>query len=170
MMFAMLFVFASVMAERGTPAAPIRGVSDACESATCVSPRQIIGTSEAVLMKRRLGAHTLIVDIHSATEPAARLPVPTDLEAAFVQSVGVTGLEFRTDFADKVDDALRAAHMAHDEPVIILSPSVERAVLAALLLQERGYCGILVMYDASRGRNDAGSTLETTGAARIPIA
>jgi hypothetical protein len=37
--------------------------------------------------------------------------------------------------------------MRHEEPVILMSPSAERGVLAALLLQERGYTQILVMKD-----------------------
>jgi hypothetical protein len=56
-------------------------------------------------------------------------------------------MEFRIDFAPNVDDALRAAHMRHGQPVILMSPSTDRAVLAALLLQERGYTRIYVTHD-----------------------
>ena len=105
-------------------------------------------------MKRRLGAHALLVDIRSPGERGRRLPVACDVEAPFLESVTASGMQFHADFAERVDEGLREVHMGHDEPVIIVSASVERAVLAALLLQERGYTGVLVMYDWSRAGSD----------------
>ena len=152
---ALVLAFVAAMSARGSPEPAIRGVSAQCDSRDCVSPRQIIGLSEADLMKRRLGRHALVVDMRSDGEIAARLSMGTDVRAPFLERAA-PALEFRLDFADKVDDALRAAGMKHDEPVILVSPSVERSVLAALLLQERGYSGILV--------------LRTTAAERTPPA
>jgi len=40
---------------------------------------------------------------------------------------------------------MRSAHLAYDRPVILVSPSMERSLLAALLLQEHGFTNILVM-------------------------
>ena len=48
---------------------------------------------------------------------------------------------------------------------------VEEAMQMMRMLQERGYSGVLVMYDWSRAGTDAQTTSpETTGAARIPLA
>jgi hypothetical protein len=37
--------------------------------------------------------------------------------------------------------------MGHDEPIILVSASLDHSILAALLLQERGYTGVLVVRD-----------------------
>ena len=122
----------------------VAGVNEACDNSTCVSPRQLVTASDARALKRRLGGHALVVDIGSTTEGAA---FGSDVKAPFVESSAPSGMTFRTDFADKVDDALRATRMGHDEPVILLAPSLEQSVLAALLLQERGYTAVLVVLD-----------------------
>ena len=167
------FMFMLVFALTGHAAREriIAGVSENCATADCLSPRQIIGTSEAVLMKRRLGAHVLLVDIRSPGERAAHLSIESDVKAPFVDSYGTSGMQFRTDFGDRVDEALRAARMSHDEPVIIVSPAIDRGVLAALMLQERGYSGVLVMYDWARAGSDPQTPApESTGATRVPLA
>jgi len=122
----------------------VPGVTEACASTECVSPRQLIGAADARALKRRLAAHALVVDIASETAGTA---FGSDVKAPFVESRGPNGMTFHADFADKVDDALRAARMGHDEPVILLAPSLEQSVLAALLLQERGYTAVLVVLD-----------------------
>lgn len=129
----------------GSPRVPqVAGVTEACDNSTCVSPRQLLTASDARALKRRLGGHALVVDLGSTTEGAA---FGSDVKAPFVESTAPSGMMFRTDFADKVDDALRASGMSHDEPVILLAPSLEQSVLAALLLQERGYTAVLVVRD-----------------------
>jgi rhodanese-related sulfurtransferase len=147
---ALVLAFVAAMSARGSPEPAVRGLSAQCESRDCVSPRQIITLSEAELMKRRLGSHALVVDMRSDGEVAARLSTGADVRAPFIERAA-PALEFRLDFADKVDEALRTAGMKHDEPVILVSPSLERSVLAALLLQERGYSGILVLRTTAEG-------------------
>jgi rhodanese-related sulfurtransferase len=142
---ALVAALVAAMSARGSPEGAIRGVSAQCDSRACVSPRQIIGVTEAELMKRRLGSHALVVDVRSEGESAAGLAIAADVRAPFIARTGAPGLEFRLDFADKVDEALRAARMKHDEPVILVSRSLDSSVLAALLLQEHGYSGILVL-------------------------
>jgi rhodanese-related sulfurtransferase len=147
MLVAALFALAAAMPPRMAEPSYTRGVSDGCIAASCVSPRQLITIAEARQLKRRLGGHALLVDIRAAAETPAGLAIGADVQAPFMEPVNVSGMEFRIDFADKVDNAVRAAHMLHDEPVILMAPSADRAVLAALLLQERGYSGIRVVRD-----------------------
>jgi rhodanese-related sulfurtransferase len=144
---ALLFTLAVAMPPRTAEPSYTRGVSDGCTSSACVSTQQLITIAEARRLKRRFGGHALLVDIRSAAETPAGLGVGADVQAPFMEPVNVSGMEFRIDFGDKVDNALRAAHMLHDEPVILMAPSTDRAVLAALLLQERGYSGIRVVRD-----------------------
>lgn len=129
----------------GSPRLPqVAGVNETCDNAACISPRQLVSATDARALKRRLGGHALVVDTGSTTEGVA---FGSDVKAPFVESAVPSAMTFRMDFADKVDDALRAAGMGHDEPVILLSPSIEHSVLAALLLQERGYTAVLVVRD-----------------------
>ena len=168
---AFMFVLVFGLSGRAPRERIIAGVSEKCASAECLSPRQIVGASEAVLMKRRLGAHALLVDIRSAGERGPHLSIESDVKAPFMESYGASGMQFRVDFGDRVDAALRAARMTHDEPVIIMSPAIDRGVLAALMLQERGYSGVLVVYDWSRADSDPQTpSPESTGATRVPLA
>src|SRR6187401_177563 len=88
------FMFMLVFALTGRPARDriIVGVSEKCSTAECLSPRQIVGTSEAVLMKRRLGAHVLLVDIRSPGERGPHLAIESDVKAPFVDSYGASGM------------------------------------------------------------------------------
>jgi len=113
----------------------------ACNSPECVAPGQVITPPDARAMKLRLGNHALVVDIGNSDVAASG----SDLKAPFVESQGATGKTFHTDFTLKVDEALRAAGMGYDEPVILLAPSLEDSMLAALLLQEHGYRGVLIV-------------------------
>jgi len=122
----------------------VAGMAEACASGDCVSPRQLIAGADARALKNRLGAHALVVDIAPETGGTA---LGSDVKAPFVESNGPSGMTFHADFADKVDEALRAAGMSHDEPVILIASSPEHSVLAALLLQERGYTAVLVVRD-----------------------
>ena len=150
MIVALLFTLAAAMPPHNTvEPSSVKGVSDHCKTADCVSPRQVITLSDALRMKRRLAGHVLLVDIRAKAESDAGFSMASDLQAPFMERVNASGMEFRIDFGDKVDHALRAAHMAHDDHVILMSPSTERSVLAALLLQERGYTGVLVVADNS---------------------
>ena len=137
---------AVILAKPSTASADrqVPGVTEACASGDCVSPRQLIAAADARALKHRLGAHALVVDIAPETGGTA---FGSDVKAPFVESNGPSGMTFHTDFANKVDDALRAAGMSHDEPVILIASSPEHSVLAALLLQERGYTAVLVVRD-----------------------
>ena len=155
-LFALLFTLAAAMPGRTAHQGLMRGVSDDCESPTCLATRQFIAAKDAWRMKRQLGNRALLVDIRASAEARARLAPDGDVHVPFMEPMaasaagnGATGerMEFRIDFGPNVDEALRAAHMGHDDHVILMSPSPERAVLAALLLQERGYTRILVMHD-----------------------
>jgi rhodanese-related sulfurtransferase len=142
---ALLFTLAAAMPSTTAEPSSVSGVSEHCKSAACLSPAQLMTPSEALRMKRRLGSHALLVDVRAKAEAPAGLAMGSDAQIPFMEVVNASGMEFRIDFAEKVDEALRAAHMGHDEPVILMSPSTERSVLAALLLQERGYTDIYVM-------------------------
>ena len=144
---ALMFAFALAFREEPGADPQIRGVWADCDSSVCVSPRQLVPASDVPLMKRRLGNHALVVDIRSAAEAPGRFTTGADQRIPFMETTGASGMEFRIDFANNMDDAMRSAHMGFNEPVILTSPSVERTVLAALLLQERGYSGIRVVRD-----------------------
>ena len=149
-----LFLATSWPEARASEAAWKRHVVANCRSAECLSPMQVITPERAFWMKRELGARVLVVDIGAPAEPkknGRKVPVDTYApfaEAAFPGSNGLADsaeLTFRIDFCRNVDEALRAARLGHGEPVVLLSPSMERSMLAALLLQEHGYSHILVM-------------------------
>lgn len=153
---ALMFALAAAFPGHTARHSSIRGVTDDCDSPSCVSTRQIVTTDEARQMKRYLGDRALLVDIRGAAEAPAGLALGSDVQVPFMEPVvasipgnGVNDsqMEFRIDFAPNVDEALRAAHMRHGQPVILMAPSTERAVLAALLLQERGYTKIYVTHD-----------------------
>lgn len=150
--FALAAAFPGHTARQGS----ILGVTDDCDSPSCLSTRQIVTTDEALQMKRYLGANALLVDIRSSAEASTGLGLGSDARVPFVAPVVASNagdgasdsqMEFRIDFGPNVDEALRAAHMRHGQPVILMSPFTERAVLAALLLQERGYTKIYVTRD-----------------------
>ena len=129
----------------------------ACRSPICLSPAQIVTAEQAGWMKRQLGGRVLIVDIGTRTERASTIAAaPADAFIPAMEAVKPSasnpiaetpGMAFRVEFGNQVDDALRAAGLEHDQPVVLMSPSMERSVLAALLLQERGYSRILVIND-----------------------
>jgi hypothetical protein len=139
-------VIAAILSKPYTPPRDrqVPGVAETCASADCVSPRQLIAAADARALKHRLGAHALVVDI---APEAGGTAFGSDVKAPFVESNGPSGMSFHADFANRVDDALRTAGMTHDEPVILIASAVEHSVLAALLLQERGYSAVLVVRD-----------------------
>src|SRR3954447_18056409 len=106
-------------------------------------------------MKREMGNRILVVDIGTPgeTQKNARR-VPIDAYVPFMEPGSASAsnaiadspeLTFRTDFCGNLEEVLRAAHLKHGEPVILLSPSMERSMLAALLLQEHGYSHVYLM-------------------------
>ena len=125
----------------------IRGVSWDCHSSACLSPRQLVTGAEARQMKRRLGSHALIVDTRAPGSGAGRFGPGVDARAPFIEKVTPLGPEFRVDFGHRMDEAMRDARMAFDDPVLVTAPSLEHSVLAALFLQERGYSNVLVVTD-----------------------
>jgi rhodanese-related sulfurtransferase len=153
--FVLFFTLAASMPRTSLPDSVMNNVSDKCASPDCLATRQLITVQEAWRIKRQLRARALLVDIRSAAESSTSLPLASDAQVPFMEAVadsaGAQGttprMEFRIDFGHNVDEALRAAQMRHEDPVILMSQSRERAVLAALLLQERGYSRVLVMHD-----------------------
>src|SRR5258706_7071775 len=120
-LFALLFTLAASMPGRTANQGSMRDVSDDCQSPWCLSTRQIVTTDEARQMKRYLGDHMLLVDIRAAAEAPARLAPDGDAHVPFMEPAAAKGaaagngathaqMEFRTDFGEKVDEALRAAH------------------------------------------------------------
>jgi hypothetical protein len=131
-----------------------RYVAVGCQASTCLSPRQFITSGQAAWMKRELGA--CIVDIRTGDEPAIPLPhAKPDAHVPFMERVGPSAanpitaspdLQIRVEFANEAEDVMRAAHVTRGRPLILTSPSIERSILAALLLQERGHSKILILY------------------------
>jgi len=150
------FALAAALPGHTSHLSSIRGVSGDCGSPSCVSTRQVVTRDEARQIKRYLGDHALLVDIRGAAEAPAEPAPDSDVQVPFMEPVvastpgtGVrdSQLESRIDFGPNVDKALRAARMRRDQPVILMSPFTQRAVLAALLLQERGYTKVYVARD-----------------------
>jgi hypothetical protein len=147
-MIAGLVLFSVIMAV--TTAVPGAGLEDpawrkhvtmGCHSSECLSPRQFVSSNQAMWMRRDTRA--LVVDIGEAIEPSAtRAGVRPDARIPFTEHG-----EFRIPFGNEVDDALRGAGLGHEQPVLLVSRSAELSILAALLLQERGYSRILVVVD-----------------------
>lgn len=149
-----LFLAAAWPGARASEAAWMRHVVANCRSQECLSPAQVLSADYARAMKRELGNRVLVVDIGTPGEPQKNARMPVDAYVPFMEpgsawdssaAATSTELTFRIDFCTNVDDALRAAHLRHEQPVILLSPSMERTMLAALLLQEHGYSYVLVM-------------------------
>jgi rhodanese-related sulfurtransferase len=132
-----------------------RHVSIDCADSTCLSPRQFITLSQAQSIRQHAGA--LVVDIRSANEPATpRAGFATDAQVPFLERGMVSGanpipqargMQIRIPFGNEVDDALRGSGLRHNQAVILMSPSIHRAILAALLLQERGYSQVMLLND-----------------------
>ena len=118
-----------------------RHVSMRCRGPECLAPRQFVTQTQAVWSQRN--GPVLVVDIRERTEPPANYG---DLRIDATIPLMENG-EFRIPFGHEVDEALRAARVRHQQPVILVSPSVGRSILAALLLQERGYSRILILND-----------------------
>ena len=117
-----------------------------------LSPGQLITAAQARAMKRDMGGRALLVDIRGPREAPrkpwtnAHVPFMQPTPAALVNAGSPdTHVEFRIDFTQNLDDALRAAHLRHDDPVILVSPSGWSGVLAALLVREHGYSKVFVV-------------------------
>ena len=140
---------------RASEAAWKRHVVANCRTPECVSPLQVLTPNRAGWMKREMGGLALVVDIATPGEPAKDAwRVPIDAYVPFMEPGAVSGanpvadspeMVFRPDFCARMDEVMRSAHLAYDRPVILVSPSMERSLLAALLLQEHGFTNILVM-------------------------
>jgi len=139
---------------RASEAAWKRHVVANCRTADCISPLQVITPDRAGWMKREMGGMALVVDIATPGEPQKNAwRVPVDAYVTFMEPAAIGShalaespeMTFRLDFCENMDEAMRGARLGYDRPVILLSPSMERSMLAALLLQERGFTNILVM-------------------------
>jgi len=140
---------------RASEAAWKRHVVANCRTAECISPLQVLTPDRAGWMKREMGGLALVVDIATPGEPQKDAwRVPIDTYVPFMEPGRSSGwsviadspeMVFRTDFCARMDEVMRSAHLAYDRPVILVSPSMERSLLAALLLQEHGFTNVLVM-------------------------
>jgi len=147
---AILFIVTAWPETRASEAAWKRHVVASCRSSDCLSPMQVITPDRAVGMKRELGSRLLVVDIGAQGElhqdaPRVRIDAYVPFTEAGSNDTARSGLAFRTAFASDMDELLRSAQVRHNEPVVLLSPSMERSMLAALLLQEHGYSYVFVM-------------------------
>jgi len=151
-----VMIVAAVWPEsRASEAAWKRHVVANCRTPECISPLQVLTPKRAGWMKREMGGLAMVVDIATPGEPARDAwRVPIDAYVPFMEPGAVPGanpvadspeMVFRHDFCARMDEAMRSAHLAYDRPVILVSPSMERSLLAALLLQEHGFTNILVM-------------------------
>jgi rhodanese-related sulfurtransferase len=133
-----------------------------CRSAECVAPRQLIAPREAWDLRRQMPEHALLVDVRGRAESFyTGMPLGVDAQVPFMEPAvpfewnageREPRMEFRTDFTTQMDDLLRSRHVRHDDPVILLCRYGERAVLAALLLQEHGYSNVYVVREGFEGR------------------
>ena len=128
------------------------GVAAACDGVECLSPGQLITAAQAREMKRELRGRALLVDIRGPRDTPrkpwsdAHVPFMQATPAALVNAGAPdTHVEFRIDFTRNVDDALRSAHLRHDDPLILVAPSGWSGVLAALLAREHGYQKVFVV-------------------------
>ena len=131
-----------------------RHVTSGCSSPECLAPRQFVTLPQARSLKRDGGA--IVLDIRMPSEPGDPTPhLPADARVPFMQTGTYShsnpvaqspALEIRPSFANEAEDALRAFGLRDGQAVILVSPSLERSMLAALLLQERGYARVLVLY------------------------
>lgn len=133
-------------------AAHSAGVAAPCDGTDCLSPGQLITAAQARAMKRELNGRALLVDIRGPRDTSrrpwsdAQVPFMQPTPAALVNAGAPDAhVEFRIDFTDNLDNALRAAHLRHDDPVILVSPSGWSGVLAALLVREHGYSKVYVV-------------------------
>lgn len=133
-----------------------------CHSTECVSPRQVITPREAWRMRRLSHDHALLVDVRARAETFySGMPLGVDAQIPFAEPAmpfewisndDGPRMEFRIDFAQRMDELLRTRHVRHDEPVIILCRTGERALLAALRLQEHGYSNVYVVREGFEGK------------------
>jgi rhodanese-related sulfurtransferase len=138
------------------------GISIQCTPGPCLAPSQLITATQAWRMKLDPNEDALFIDIRGRAEAYYRgTPASIDAQVPFLQptpgfdwNAGLQEpeLEFRNDFAGNVDEALRAAHLRHTDPVVLLCGSGDRAPVAALLLQEYGYSQVYVVRDGFEGR------------------
>jgi rhodanese-related sulfurtransferase len=144
----------SPLPARAAPMIPAHtaGVAAACDGSDCLSPGQLITAAQAREMKRALRGRALLVDIRGPRDTPrkpwsdAHVPFMQPTPAALVNAGSPdTHVEFRIDFTSNVDDALRNAHLRHDDPLILVSPSGWSGVLAALLVREHGYSNVYVV-------------------------
>ena len=141
-------------------AEPVEGpaaVRADCRVPDCVPANHYMRARDVVALKDRFEGRALLVDIGTPRESYgleagarvdAHIPVMEAAAQGAVMPVGLSDsrLQFRVQFSNEVDEALRAAHLRHDEPVILLTRSRERGRLAALRLQETGYESVYVAY------------------------
>jgi rhodanese-related sulfurtransferase len=133
-----------------------------CASPNCLSPRQFISAMDARRMKLELGTGAIVVDIDARLEAFfSGMPIAADVHVPFMEpapglvwnaGAGEPRMEFRWNFSLELDEVLRSVRLRHDQPVILACHSVERARLAALLLQEYGYSNVFIVRDGLQDR------------------
>jgi rhodanese-related sulfurtransferase len=136
-----------------------------CRSAECLAPRQLVTPREAWNLRRELREHAVIVDVRGRAESYyTGMPLGVDAQVPFMEPAmpfewdaggREPRMEFRSDFTTRMDEVLRTRHVRHDEAVVLLCRTGERAALAALLLQEHGYSNVYVVREGFEGRTAA---------------
>ena len=143
-LLAVALVLGAALLARATP-------SKECPSPSCFSPRQPLTAREAYRMKREQGQRVLFVDVRGRGEAdGANTPVGIDARVPYLEG-REPHPEFRIDFTQNMDETLRAAHMRHYEPVILLARNGDYGAMAAQLLQEHGYSNVYVVNDGFDG-------------------
>lgn len=142
--------------------APMPGVVIGCHPAPCLAPERMITAAQAWNLKRTLGDEMLLVDIRGRAEAYfTGIPQGVDAQVPFAEprpdfawnaAAQEPEMDFRTDFAANLDEALRVRRLKHDARVVLMCRSGERALVAALLLQEHGFTNVYVVRDGFEGR------------------
>ena len=139
------------------PAAP----DDALNGAERLPPIPV-DANRAWQLKQDLGARVLLVDIRGRAEVFyAGMPLGVDANVPLMEPApsfavdaqdGQLAMDFNTRFLERMDDTLRAAHLRHGDPVVLLCRSGELSAIAAKLMQEHGYLQVFVVTDGFEGR------------------
>ena len=130
-----------------------KGVSETCQTTNCLLPRQVLAPRDAWRLKHDLGERVMLVDLRDWDEVPAGLDFGQDAHVPFMHAGALPAscatpgenLESRPEVASTTDDGLRSAERGYNDRKVLMAPSRDCGILAALLLQEHGYKRPLVM-------------------------
>lgn len=115
-----------------------------------------ISLKQARQLKRDLGGNALVVDLRGSAEAHyTGTPLRADAHVPFMEPApgwiltaqGAIAMQFAPRFLEDMDAALRAAHLRHGDPVVLLCRSAECRREAPALLAEHGYGQLFVVTD-----------------------